>query len=77
MQAILALLPIILPYGEKAVAALIQMFTKSTPPTTDDWQALIALTQKTARQQMMETLAAHGIDPTSPQGVAFLALMPA
>jgi hypothetical protein len=74
--AILALLPVLIPYGAQAIAQLIAMFSKSTPPSDADWQALMALTSKTARQQMLEVLAAHGIDPNSPQGQALLALTP-
>lgn len=74
--ALVTLLPILVPYGIQAVSQIIAMFTKSTAPTDADWQALAALTQTTARQQMLNTLAAHNIDPASPQGVALLALVP-
>ena len=74
--AVLTLLPVLIQYGLPAVQQLISMFNKPAGPTDADWQALMALTTKTARQQMLETLAAHGIDPNSPQGQAFLALTP-
>jgi len=74
--ALIALIPVILQYGLPAVQQLIAMFSKAGGPTDADWQALMLLTTKTARQQMLETLAAHGIDPNSPQGQAFLALTP-
>ena len=74
--AVLTLLPVLIQYGLPAVTQLIAMFQKSTGPTDTDWQALALLTTKTARQQMLETLANHGIDPNSPQGQAFLALTP-
>ena len=74
--ALATLLPILLPYGLAAVQQLIAMFSKGTPPTDADWQALAVLTTKTARQQMLEVLAAHGVDPNSPQGLALLALVP-
>lgn len=64
-------------YGPVVAAAIWGMFTKPGGPTGDDWANLISLTATTARQQMMQVLAAHGIDPTSPAGVAFLALTPA
>lgn len=74
--ALVTLLPIILPYGIQAVTALISMFNKPGGPTDADWQALGEQTKITARQQMLAVLAAHNIDPTSPQGVALLALVP-
>jgi len=81
MAAIIALLPSIIDmitkYGVPAAKQLWTMFSQAGGPTPADWDALIASTAKTARQQMLDTLAAHGIDPTSPQGVAFLALTPA
>jgi len=75
-SALVTLIPIILQYGAPAIQQLIAMFTKSAPPTDADWQALALLTTKTARQQMLEVLAAHAIDPNSPQGKALLALTP-
>jgi len=81
MPALLALLPsviqLITQYGVPAVEQIYKMFSTTTGPTQADWDALKQLTQTTARQQMMATLAAHGIDPASPQGQAFLALTPA
>lgn len=74
---LLQLLPVVLPYGVQAVTQLIKIFSSSTAPTQADWDALVALTQTTARQQMLATLQKHGIDPASPQGVALLALTPA
>lgn len=74
--ALTTLIPILLQYGTQAVQQLIAMFSKTTPPTDADWQALALLTTKTARQQMLDVLTAHGIDPASPQGQAFLALVP-
>ena len=76
MPALLALLPIVLQYGLPAAQQLIAMFQKPDGPTDADWQALSALTTKTARQQMLDTLSLHGIDPNSPQGKSFLSLVP-
>jgi len=79
--ALLALLPsiidMIVKYGVPAVEQIFKMFNNQTGPTQADWDSLKQLTQTTARQQMLATLAAHGIDPNSPQGQAFLALTPA
>jgi len=73
--ALITLIPIIVQYGVPAVQQLIAMFSKPTV-TDSDWQALALLTTKTARQQMLEVLANHGIEPASPQGQAFLSLTP-
>ncbi len=77
LAAIAALAPLIEKYGIPFVASLVGMLSKSTPPTQADWDALAKLTATTARQQMLDTLAAHNIDPASPAGIAFLALTPA
>ncbi len=74
--ALVALLPVILPYGLQAVNQLIAMFSKASGPTDADWQALATLTTTTARQQMLAVLKAHNIDPASPQGLALLTLVP-
>jgi len=74
--ALAALLPLIVQYGIPAVQQLVKMFTQANGPTDADWNTLKALTQTTARQQMLATLQAHNIDPASPQGVALLALTP-
>lgn len=75
-----ALLAVILEYGLKfgppAIAAIVKLF-QTAAPTAEDWQALLTATATTARQQMLATLQAHGIDPNSEQGKAFLALVPA
>lgn len=64
-----------LQYGPAAIAAIVKLF-QTAAPTESDWQALLTATSTTARQQMLATLAAHGIDPASDQGKAFLALVP-
>ena len=78
---LLALLSLILPeiekYGPIAIKAIIGIFTSKTAPTQAQWDALIQATSTTAREQMLEVLKNHGIDPNSPQGQAFLALTPA
>lgn len=63
-------------YGPAAIAAIVKLFQTSAP-TSDDWNALLASTATTARQQMLATLAAHNIDANSDQGKALLALVPA
>lgn len=77
MATVIALAPLLLQYGVPAVQQLVTMFTQTGGPTAADWAKLNTLTATTARDQMLATLAAHNIDPASPQGVALLALTPA
>ncbi len=76
MEEALLILGYIDKLGPPVVAAVVKMFTQPGGPTPADWDNLLKLTSVMARQQMLTTLAAHGIDPTSPAGVAFLALIP-
>lgn len=76
MGTLTMLVPLLVQYGVPAVEQIYKMFTQPNGPTQADWDALKTLTSTTARQQMLATLAAHNIDPASPQGVALLALTP-
>lgn len=73
---ITALAPLFEKFGVPFVQQLFNMFGKTAGPTPEDWAALIAATAVTARQKMLEVLAAQGIDPNSDQGKALLALVP-
>lgn len=66
-------------FGPPAFTAFLALFQPAADgtPTAAQWQALLASTQITARDQMLTTLKAHNIDPASPEGLAFLALTPA
>lgn len=77
MGILTALLPIILQYGVPFAEQVYNMFINKAAPTADDWAALKALASTSARTQMLQALAKNGIDPTSPAGQAFLALVPA
>lgn len=66
---------LILTYGIPAAEAIYNMVASSTPPTAADWANLKALTSQTAKDRTLKQLAAAGIDPTSPQGMAMLALV--
>lgn len=46
-------------------------------PTADEWNALKAEAQQSARTMMLAALARAGIDPNSDQGKALLAQVPA
>lgn len=69
------ILKYVLQYGPGALQAIVDLF-KSGNPTQEQWQALLAATQSTARQQMLAALVRAGIDPNSDQGKAMLALTP-
>ncbi len=69
------LLNLLSQYGPEVVAAIAGLFSSPTAPTQAQWDALTALSKNTAKSNMLATLLAQGIDPTSPQGVAFLALV--
>lgn len=69
------LLPIILQYGVPFAEQLYTLVTTSTAPTATDWANLKALSSTNAQTQMLTALASAGIDPNSPQGKSFLALV--
>jgi hypothetical protein len=64
------------PAAETLISQLIQQWETSgaVTITSAQWNGLIALTKQTANAQMLAQLTAAGIDPTSAQGKAFLAL---
>lgn len=69
------LIPLITQYGLPVVEKLWQLWSSNTAPTQSDWDALKALGQSTRRQDMTLALVRNGVDPTSPQGAALLALV--
>lgn len=70
------LVQVILQFGVPAAEQIWKMFSSPSGPTQADWDVLKALAANTARSRMLEALAANGIDPASPQGMALLALTP-
>ena len=68
---------LIITQGIPVAERLWQLWTEKGAMTQADWDGLKALGKLTARQNMMAALARNGIDPTSPQGIEFLALTPA
>ena len=74
IAALQEILPLIEKYGPTLISSIVGIFTTSTAPTQAQWDALLKSTSITAKQQMLDTLAAHGIDPASPAGQALLAL---
>lgn len=70
-----ALIPIILQYGLPVAEKLWTLWSSNAAPTAADWEALKALGLATRKQDITNALIRNGIDPTSPQGVALLALV--
>lgn len=71
----IALIPIILQYGLPVAEKLFQLWSANGTPTQADWDALKALGLATRKQDMMLALVRNGVDPTSTQGQALLALV--
>lgn len=70
------LIPLIISQGLPLAEKLWQLFKAGGEPTQADWDALKALSQETARSQMIKALQRAGIALDSPQAVALLALVP-
>lgn len=68
-------IPLIAQYGLPIAEKLWTLVTTSTAPTQADWDALKALGTSTRKQDMIAALIRNGIDPTSAQGQAILALV--
>lgn len=70
------LLPLIVQYGLPFAEQMWQNINAGTDPTQAQWDQLKALSQNTARTQLLAALARAGVDPASPNAVALLALVP-
>jgi len=70
------IISLILTQGIPVAEKIWQLASTKTAPTQADWDALKALGQVTARQNMLAALASNGVDPGSAQGQALLALTP-
>lgn len=69
------LIPIIVQYGLPVAEKLFQLWSTNAPPTQADWDALKSIGLTTRKQDITLALIRNGVDPTSPQGVALLALV--
>jgi len=69
------LIPIIIQYGLPVAEKLFQLWSTNAVPTQADWDALKALGLSTRRQEMTDALIRNGVEPTSPQGQALMALI--
>jgi len=73
-----ALIPVIIQYGLPFAEKLWSQWTNNAgaTPTQGDWDELKALASNNARTQMLAALSRAGIDPNSPTGQQFIALVP-
>ena len=71
-----AIAGLIAQYGIPFVEFLISKINTGGTVTPEEWAALKAMANVTARDELLTRLKAAGIDPSSPQGVALLALVP-
>lgn len=72
-----AIISLLVTYGPTAInliTTLIQTAEGNGNVTAAQWAALTAQLNQTAQDRMLLALKAAGIDPTSAQGVAMLAL---
>ena len=69
------LIPIIIQYGLPVAEKLFQLWSTNAVPTQADWDALKELGLSTRRQEMTDALIRNGVEPTSPQGQALMALI--
>lgn len=67
-------IPLLLQYGLPTVKYIVDAVSKGNNVTSSDIDALIALEKRSAKDEMLAVLQQQGIDPTSDQGKAFLAL---
>jgi hypothetical protein len=72
---ILSLLAQFGPPAVNLITGLIAKFEASGTVTAAEWAALTASLTLSAKDHAIAQLKAAGIDPASPQGVAFLALV--
>ena len=68
------IISLIITQGIPAAEKLWQIWQSKAAVTQADWDSLKALSNQTARSNMLLALARNGVDPASPQGQAFLAL---
>lgn len=72
---IITLLTTLGPPAVQLITALIAKWETNGAVTSAEWSTLSAALAQTAKDRMKLQLTAAGIDPSSPQGVALLALV--
>jgi hypothetical protein len=71
------IITLIISQGIPVAEKLWQIWQSKTDISQADWDSLKAMGKQSARSNMLLALARNGVDPTSPQGIALLALTPA
>jgi len=74
LSVIITLLTTFGPGAVQLITTLIASWDSNVTITPAQWATLVASLNQTAHDKMLAQLAAAGIDPASPQGVAMLAL---
>lgn len=72
------IIPLLTTFGPPAIALITALITKwetNGSVTSAEWLTLSAALTQTAKDRMTLQLIAAGIAPTSPQGIALLALV--
>lgn len=69
------IMDLIIAIGLPATMQIVKNWTTGVPVTEDKLNELAALTSRDAVNRMTAVLTANGIDPASPQGQAFIALV--
>lgn len=67
---------LIIQYGLPFAEFVINKVKQGGTVTTEEWAQAKVLANVSAKSELLERLKANGIDPSSPQGVAMLALVP-
>lgn len=70
------IIQLIVQVGLPLTQQLIALWEKGGTVSSADFTALIATTGVTARQVLLNQLKLANVDPSSPQGIALLALVP-
>jgi hypothetical protein len=67
---------LVLQYGIPFTEFLIQKINSKGTVTAEEWAALKAMANVSAKSELQDRLKAAGIDPNSSQGQALIALVP-
>jgi uncharacterized membrane protein YebE (DUF533 family) len=74
VSLIISLLTTFGPSAVQLITALIAKWETDGSVTAAEWATLVASLNQSAKDRMTAKLISAGIDPTSPQGIAMLAL---
>jgi len=66
---------LIIQYGLPFAEYLVQLIQNKTEVTATEWANLKLLASVSAKSELLDRLKTAGVEPTSPQGVALLALV--